>query len=229
MKRKRVLFCNIAWMDYYKGIVKGIDEPKSSHGYVKETGDAHEKYNFDAVYMDEESDYMQGEYCLGFVETKSTNRKTRNQMHIEKIKGCELLKNEDEAEDVLVIFCAQYPYTLKRETYVVGWYNHATVYRWYKIKEFDGEIEGEIYNQSYNVIAKKEDCVLLPSSIRRKSNIWSVPRTQNKISYGLGQSDVWYAKDIDENDNLKKYCDRIIKQIEEYDGENWIDMRAEEQ
>lgn len=25
----RILFCNIAWMDYYKGIISGKDEPKT--------------------------------------------------------------------------------------------------------------------------------------------------------------------------------------------------------
>lgn len=42
----RILFCNIAWMDYYKGIVPGKDEPKNGGSYVKDTKDAHEKYNF---------------------------------------------------------------------------------------------------------------------------------------------------------------------------------------
>lgn len=42
----RILFCNIAWMAYYKGIVPGKDEPKNGGSYVKDTKDAHEKYNF---------------------------------------------------------------------------------------------------------------------------------------------------------------------------------------
>lgn len=45
----RILFCNIAWMDYYKGIVPGKDEPKGGGSYVNENLDAHEKYNFDVV------------------------------------------------------------------------------------------------------------------------------------------------------------------------------------
>lgn len=43
----RILFCNIAWMNYYKGIVWGKDEPQNGGSYVKETLDAHEKYNFE--------------------------------------------------------------------------------------------------------------------------------------------------------------------------------------
>ena len=45
----RILFCNIAWMNYYKGIIWGKDEPQNGGSYVKETLDAHEKYNFEAV------------------------------------------------------------------------------------------------------------------------------------------------------------------------------------
>ena len=33
-------------MNYYKGIIRCIDEPKNGGSYVKETLDAHEKYNF---------------------------------------------------------------------------------------------------------------------------------------------------------------------------------------
>ena len=50
----RILFCNIAWMNYYKGIIWGKDEPQNGGS--------------------EESGYPKGEYCLGFVETKSTNK-----------------------------------------------------------------------------------------------------------------------------------------------------------
>mgnify|MGYP004592944935 CR=1 FL=1 len=102
----RILFCNIAWMNYYKGIIQGKDEPQNGGSYVKDNLDAHEKYNFDAVSLTNESGYPDGEYCLGFVETKSTNKETRNQLRIENIYGCETLSKENFAEDVLVIYCA---------------------------------------------------------------------------------------------------------------------------
>ena len=72
----RILFCNIAWMNYYKGIIQGKDEPQNGGSYVKENLDAHEKYNFDAVSLANESGY---------------------------------------------------PDDVEKETYVVGWYKHATV------------------------------------------------------------------------------------------------------
>ena len=221
----RILFCNIAWMDYYKGIVPGKDEPKGGGSYVKETLDAHEKYNFDAVSLTEESGHPAGEYCLGFVETKSTNGETRNQLKIEKIEGCEARKNEDQVEDVLVVYCALYPDAIEKETYVVGWYRHATVYRNYEVMSFPSEDEEGDYDQAYNAIAKKEDCVLLPRAARRKANKWKVPRKSKGVAYGFGQSNVWFAQGREDNEYLSRFLDKIVKQIDEYDGENWIDKR----
>lgn len=74
----RVSFCNITWMDYYKGIVPGVDEPHAGGSYVKETNDAHEKYNFEPVEIVNDDVLTPGYYCLGFVETKTTRGASRN-------------------------------------------------------------------------------------------------------------------------------------------------------
>lgn len=82
----RVLFCNIAWMNYYKGNVNGNDQSQNGGSYVLKKGNAHEKYNFSSVLLSKNNTiYADGEYCLGFVETKSTNGKSRNQLNIEKM------------------------------------------------------------------------------------------------------------------------------------------------
>ena len=96
----RILFCNIAWMDYYKGIVQGKDEPQNGGSYVRETLDAHEKYNFEAVSLTRESGYPEGEYCLGFVETKSTNNESKNQLRIEKISGFSIILNSNDGDNL---------------------------------------------------------------------------------------------------------------------------------
>ena len=106
--------------------------------------------------MKEESGYPKGEYCLGFVETKSTNKETRNQLRIEKIYDCEGMNEETSVDDVLVVCCALYPDAIEKETYVVGWYKHATVYRNCKVMRFLSDTEEEYYDQAYNAIAKKE-------------------------------------------------------------------------
>ena len=113
----RILFCNIAWMKEYRGNEDGKDTPLNGGSYVDETGDAHEKYNFTPVNMEG----REGLYCLGFFETKSHNGKDVNQMRIENIAGCELLKKEESVDDVLVVYCAKHP--AHKFTTVVGWYN----------------------------------------------------------------------------------------------------------
>lgn len=172
----RILFCNIAWMNYYKGIIQGKDEPQNGGSYVKENLDAHEKYNFDAVSLAKESGY---------------------------------------------------PDDVEKETYVVGWYKHATVYRNCEVMRFPSEDEEGYYDQAYNAIARKEDCVLLPRASRRKANIWKVPRKSKGVAYGFGQSNVWFAQGREENKLLDQFLNRIVKQIEEYSGKNWLDECAE--
>lgn len=50
-----------------------------------------------------------------------------------------------------------------------------------------------------------------------------MPRKKSGISYGFGQSNVWFASDADKNDSLKQFLAGITKQIENYAGENGID------
>ena len=55
-----ILFCNIAYMKYYDGII-AEDIPQNGGRYVTETNDALEKDNFHVC---------EDGYCRGFVETK---------------------------------------------------------------------------------------------------------------------------------------------------------------
>jgi hypothetical protein len=196
----RILFCNIAQMKYYKGIIPGKDEPQYGGDFVLQTGDAHEKYNFEAVTLDGD------EVCLGFFETKSTNGSARNQLHIEKIEGAR--KADNQAEDVLVIWCAK---RYDASSVVVGWYKHATVYRDYQECTFDSG-----YQQFFNVLAKTEDCVLLPTSER--THQWWAPRRRQTRSFGFGQANVWFA----EEESAKPYIEKLVKLIDGYHGENWL-------
>ena len=210
-------------MDYYKGIYPGIDEPIGGGDYVVETHDAHEKYNFKKEKLDFSVDSFEpGEYCLGFVETKTTNV-NKNQLHIEKIEGYELANKEELIDDVLVIYCAKHP--AHGFTTIVGWYKHATVYRYYQSIDFlVNDDNDDIYTQDFNIIAKAEDCVLLPRNERSKKLKWEVPRRNNGASFGFGQSNIWFATNKDENQLLKNYLERIVKQINEYDGDNWLEQ-----
>ena len=205
---RKILFCKISAMKYYKGVVVGLDEAYNGGSYVTEHGEGHEQYNFAPVTLDDGD-----EYCIGFVETKSSRSDKRNSLHIERINGCQEMKKEPFVDDVLVIWCAT---TMLNETSIVGWYQHATVYRRYESIEFDSG-----YVQDFNVIARKEDCVLLPEPDRHV-HIWQAP-VSKKRTYGFGQSLVWYG----EEQKAQQYLERLIQQVESYRGENWIDKSVD--
>ena len=132
------------------------------------------------------------------------------------------MKNHDHVDDVLVIYCARNPEGFRR-TYVVGWYKHATVYRRYESLDINDENGNYEYTQYYNALAKAEDCVLLPAKDRIKQTTWLVPRKQtDQKSYGLGQSNVWFANELD-NEELQKYLQELCNRIENYHGKNEMD------
>lgn len=200
-----VIFCKISWMKYYKGVIPGKDDAYNGGSYVLEHGEGHEQYNFLPAILEDNQ-----EYCLGFVETKSTRNGKRNELHIEKVNT--FAKNEPMLDDVLVIWCAT---SLSNTTSIVGWYKHATLYRTYQSCEFDNG-----YIQNYNVLAKKEDCFLLPEGERNRY-IWKAP-VAKKRGYGFGQSLIWYGQE----DEAQAYISECVKRINEYCEDNWIDTSA---
>ena len=194
----RILFCKISYMKYYKG-KNDNDIPVNGGGYIKEHGSGHEEYNFDPVTMEG----IEKPVCLGFFETKSTNGKS-NQLHIENIDGCKLMKKEDMVDDVLVVWCA----TASNNTpVIVGWYKHADVYRYYQSCTFDTG-----YIQYYNIMADAENCVLLPADERFLPQWRAV--VARKDGFGFGQSMQWYAK----KPEAQEYIKRLVDNIEKYNG-----------
>ncbi|MBS7306108.1 MAG: hypothetical protein KIG39_05545 [Lachnospiraceae bacterium] len=198
----KILFCKISSMKYYKGVRKNFDEPRNGGSFVIENGYGHEEHNFNPTVIDGE------EYCLGFVETKTTSAQKQNELHIEKISGCELLKKDECVDDVLVVWCAT---EINNVTSVVGWYKHATVYRNYCFEELEDR------EQYFNIIAKKEDCTLIPF-YKRNWHGWCAPVAKVR-KFGFGQSMIWYASE----EKAQNYINQLCKYIDEYDGENAMD------
>lgn len=204
----RVLFCKISYMKYYKGACKD-DVPYNGGKFVEENGYGYEELNFLPAKLDESAELK----CMGFVETKTRPTANRaNNLHIEKIDGCEAMKNEEYADDVLVIWCAT---RQQNDIKIVGWYNHATVFRQYRnrIATF---LNGHKEERYYNITANAENCVLLPES-ERNWHGWSAPNAKTN-GFGFGQALVWYATESEAEERVNK----IIKNIKEYKGENWL-------
>lgn len=113
----------------------------------------------------------------------------------------------------------------------------ATPYKLYStLEEIDENQLDEHYAEFFQVmnflfddevkdIANSYDCVLLPAGNRSRKVQWEVPRKSNGWAYGFGRANVWYASE--EDSRLQDYLTRLVKQIDEYDGENWIDKYAE--
>ena len=217
----RILFCNIAWMQYYKGSRKGVDEPIGGGSFVDENQDGSELRNFDPFLLIHE-DGEEEDVCAGFVVTKKSRSGADQALHIERLEGCEALRTVDSVEDVLVIYCAAHP--SHNFTSIVGWYRGATVYRHYHevVNEDDGN-----YIRLYNAVAPRENCVLLPVQERRPV-MWKVPRRQTGASYGFGQANIWFAEGREENKLLDWFLTRIVNQIENYNGENWVNQSLED-
>ena len=205
-----IVFCNIGWHSSYNG----QDEERMLNGgsYVKENGTGNESMNFLPLFELDEATGEEKAILLGSFETKS-NRGNANQTHIEKIRGCQLLKKENYADGVTVVWCATSP---KGKSCVVGWYKNATVCRYYEGTSVGVE-EAEQWERVYNVYCNYDDAVLLPEKERYEAK-WSVPRhnKKNPVQFGFGQANIWYAAEPEAESFIKQ----MIQNIETYSGED---------
>lgn len=213
---KPIIFARIADMEYYRGITEK-DKPHNGGAYVKETGGAHECYNFDYV-IDED-----GDFCLGFVMLMG-NASGDRQIRLENIIGCSTCKKDEMLEGVTVVWCAT-PENSKN-TRVVGFYKNATVYRYPQFAEFKND-DGSVYVQQFNFFAKKEDCVLIPRHDRYTKIEWYIPLSgKHGYNYGFGRSHIWFANSKEKNPDEQAFVERMIKSIENYNGENLMDKEV---
>ena len=129
----KVVFCNIAWMKFYSGITDN-DRPKNGGAFVKENNDACESFNF----------YPYNHYCLGYV------RAPGERLNLARVE--DVPDDVDKIDDVTVIWVA----TNDTGRHIVGWYEHAEMYRYYQYFE-DSIVENHTYWQ-YNF--KTAHCIM---------------------------------------------------------------------
>ena len=148
--------------------------------------DKHEAFNFQD---------LKG-VCYGYVQTVKSSK--INLSRIDKKAS----KSADRIENVLVVWIARRP---SGGTYIVGWYNNATVYADYRSSNSPSRNK-----YGYNITAKKEDCVLLPVDMRTMN----VPRATSAGKGFLGQSNVWY---VDYNStSVRDFRDAVVDYIKKY-------------
>lgn len=213
---KPIIFARIADMKHYRGITDD-DQPNSNMAYVKETGDAHEAYNFDAIEFDGQ------EVCLGFVMLIGNSQTANLQIRLENIIGCKQYKKADTVDGVTVVWCAKDPHSNRIR--VVGFYKNAAVYRHAQECTFVDDNNEVSYIQQFNFLAKKEDCVVLPYSERDVNRNWRVPTSgKGGCSFGFGRSNIWFANSKGENDKEDEYVEKLLENIENYSGENLMEV-----
>lgn len=165
MNKEKILFANIGWMTHYKGNNK---KDQIVGGGSWSNDDKHEAFNFSPI---------KGK-CYGYVQpvrwASISLQRIGNDVKSGRIK------------DVTVVWIATPPKT--KGTYIVGWYEHATVF-----SSFQDCSLPERNGYSYNIVAKYEDCTLLPLDMRT----FQVPRAKGAYKGFLGQSNVWYADSSD--------------------------------
>ena len=164
----KILFCNITYSKRYTGNIE-VDYLRSKGIWVRTYMDIHEKWNF--LNIDGN--------CYGYAMNKG------NKFQIQRLEG--INRKDDYAEDVLVVWCALKPSEEgKPKTVIVGWYEHARVYRCYQSKL---TAPGGMVRHFF-VTAKAEDCYLLPESRRT----YVIDRVSSEgRGRGFGQCNMWYA------------------------------------
>ena len=162
----KMLFCNITYMNKYIGITED-DLPHKGGAFVAKNKDAHEQWNF----------LNDNGFCYGFVMNKG------EKFSIERIDP--EASRSDCVDDVTVVWCAANEHN---QTVIVGWYEHATVYRCYQ--EAVVTVPYGI-QRSYFARAKAEDCYLLPNEART----CEIGRaSQVGRGKGFGQQNYWFAE-----------------------------------
>lgn len=179
----KVVFCNIAWMKHYRGINED-DMPKNGGAFVKENNDACESFNF----------YPYNHNCLGYVSVRG---KRLNLARVENVAD-----HVDKIEDVTVVWTA----TNDTGRYIVGWYEHAEMYRYYKWFE-DGGVENHTYWQ-YSFKTKEENAYLIPEELRTFPVLRA---SQAGAGLGMGQSNLWYA---DSAVVREKFVPKVLEYLE---------------
>jgi hypothetical protein len=108
--------------------------------------------------------------------------------------------------NVLVVWIATHPSA--GGTYIVGWYKNANVF-----KTFQDSKNPQRKKYNYNIVAKTDDCTLLPIDQRT----FQVLRAKSGGKGFLGQSNVWYADSS--NKNIQQFKEEVIAYIKSYTGD----------
>ena len=167
-----ILFCNVGWMERYKGI-SSRDHITGGGAFVEKNGRGYEVCNFACCKDD---------FLYGYVQTPG------KQIDIDRIGRRNATRN-DNIDGVTVVWTAKQP---SGRTVIVGWYKDATVFREYQKFDKANAPEAQLENNinGYWIKAPFDKATLLTLDNR----IFEIPRGKGF----MGQSNVWYADSEEE-------------------------------
>jgi hypothetical protein len=195
---RKIIFFNIGWMKYYKGITDE-DKIKGGGNFIDENDYGFEIFNFLP---------FNGQ-IYGYAQPGGEG--TERKINIDRLGGA----NRDSVDDVLSVWVSKNPE--QDGIWIIGWYENSTVYRNYQQALPNSKRIFNSINIGYRVKAKAENCVCLPVEERKLK----FPR-DNKVKGYMGQANIWYADSQEkqilefrrEVENfIEKYRDSDINQL----------------
>lgn len=181
--RHNIIIFNVGWMRYYRGLEE--DEIKRGGAYIREHGYGGEIYNFLPF----------NGFMYGYVQPPGRKEIPYNKRII-RIERLGVSKHARSIDEILVVWVASHP---DGGSFVVGWYKHATVFRF--CQKFPDGLDRQVGEDEFGFYtrAKDQDCILLPVSERTLE----APRAtsiENLGKGGIGQANIWYADSNKPND-----------------------------
>jgi len=199
---------NVGWMKHYQGLSNKEDVITGKAKFIDEKKWGYEIYNFLP---------FEGK-VYGFVQPSGHGKDyLERQIRIENIDS-KVQATSEYIDDVLVVWVAPYP---QGGTYLVGWYEHARIYRHY---QETSSIKRHYENQilGYFATANEIDAVCLHEAdrITDELKLQRANSAKEDNKGGLGHSFVWFAR-IDESRpyNLK-FREKILAFISKYKQKN---------
>jgi hypothetical protein len=201
MAQQKVMFARIGHMHFYSGPQDGDEKPKHGGAYNRNKV-GHEAYNFRKT---KKSLYG---YIQPYEPPKNSDREVT--INLERISPS--IRTADTIKNVLIIFVA------RSDIYgqvIVGWYNSATVYRYY---QDPNNIDNREFN--YNLKNNFNNATLLPQKYR-----------SHKIPAGkkgsFGRANVVYLFDEkgiarDLSKKQFKWIKTAIDYVQKYEGPNLL-------
>ncbi len=177
----RYLFCNIGWMEHYKGQNKK-DRISGGGAFVEQKKRGHEVCNF----------LEHKNWIYGYVRSGGKD----GQINIERLGAA---PSEETIDDITVVWTAKNDKT-DQGTVVRGWYKNATVYK-FEQKAVSNRHK-RLSAPSFYIKAKARDAKLLTVD----EGTIEIPR--RKRGY-MGQSNVWFADAPERKPFLRKVAKLI--------------------